>query len=81
LNSDTKVNRHRIRSFLIKEVCHFDKGLEFDEFLKEVKSILKNMKCDITYNVFRKVCLPPHRKPTFSEYARFWKIEKLMVKQ
>lgn len=62
-------------------ISHFDMDLTDEEFLNIVVSELKKLNMEnVTYKVFRKHFLPKHRKPTFSDYARFRKLEKVLLK-
>ncbi len=60
---------------------YFDLDLNDEEVMDLVYDRLSDIKEPLTYKIFKAHLLPKHRKPTFSEYARLRKLEKIMLKQ
>ena len=62
-----------------EEIKHFEVGATDDEFMDIVVNNLSKVNGDITYKIFRDQFLPRHRKPTFTDYSRLRRLEKIML--
>lgn len=62
------------------EFKHFETEIDDDSFIEIATDRLSKIKGDLNYKLFKKELLPQHRKPTFSDYLRFRRLEKIMLK-
>lgn len=62
------------------EIKHFETRLSDEEFMAVVAEQLEMVEGHISYTLFKKIVLPQHRKPTFTDFLRFRKIEQLLIK-
>jgi hypothetical protein len=67
------------RNLKYEDYWHFEQGLSDEEFLLVVIERFEKLNSHISYNLFQAEFLPRHRKPTFSDYVRFRKLEKMML--
>lgn len=61
------------------DIKHFEEETSDDSFMDIVVGQLSSIDGDITYKEFRKALLPQHRKPSFTDYARLRRLEKIML--
>lgn len=62
-----------------EKIKHFEQDLSDEEFMDIVVNNLSKLRGDITYKQFRDQFLPKHRKPTFTDYTRLRRLEKIML--
>ena len=63
------------------DLWYLDEDLDDDQLLDIVYENLSKIDGQITYKIFKAQLLPKRRKPSFTEYARLRKFEKLMLKK
>lgn len=63
-----------------EKIRHFEEeDVTDDEFMDIVIDRLSHVDGDITYKMFRDQLLPTYRKPSFRDYTRFRRLEKIML--
>lgn len=62
-----------------QNIWHFEEDLTDQEFMDVIVGRLRKVEGDITYKMFKKELLPSHRKPNFMDFARYRKLEKIML--
>lgn len=62
-----------------EQIWYFEEDLTDEEFLQVMVEKFQAKKAKLSYKVFKNEFLPKHRKPTFKDYARFRKLENLML--
>ena len=61
-----------------EDVWHFDKPMSDEQFLQIVVQKMEPLGLEIAYDIFQDFFLPKHRKPSFSDWCRFRRLENLI---
>lgn len=77
--SDNEIDYTTYPNYL--EFKHFETKIDDKQFMEVVTERLSKIQGNISYRAFQKELLPQHRKPNFSDYFRFRKCEKIMLKK
>jgi mannose-6-phosphate isomerase-like protein (cupin superfamily) len=62
-----------------EDVWHFDQEMTDEQFLQVVVHKMEPLGLEIAYDVFQDFFLPKHRKPNFSDWCRFRRLENLIA--